>query len=297
YDWYCDLPPASPQVWGEQTDVPESADWYNSNYIIVWGSNVPQTRTPDAHFLTEVRYKGTKTCVITSDYSEASKFGDTWLSPRQGTDSALAMAFGHVILKEFYVNKQSQYFQDYVTRYTDMPMLVMLEPGEKVLNQGRFLRAADLVDNLGEDNNPDWKTIAINSKDQRLTSPNGAIGYRWGEKGKWNLEQKDKQGEVDLQLSLKDNHDEVVEVGFPYFGSAPHEYEYFQHTDHDEVQIRKIPAKKVELANGETAYVATVFDLMLAQYGVDNGMNDENRAKDYSDNVPYTPAWQEHITG
>ena len=26
YDWYCDLPPASPQVWGEQTDVPESAD-------------------------------------------------------------------------------------------------------------------------------------------------------------------------------------------------------------------------------------------------------------------------------
>ncbi|HON31650.1 MAG TPA: molybdopterin-dependent oxidoreductase, partial [Ottowia sp.] len=25
YDWYCDLPPSSPQVWGEQTDVPESA--------------------------------------------------------------------------------------------------------------------------------------------------------------------------------------------------------------------------------------------------------------------------------
>ncbi len=55
YDWYCDLPPASPMIWGEQTDVPESADWYNSNYIIAWGSNVPQTRTPDAHFFTEVR--------------------------------------------------------------------------------------------------------------------------------------------------------------------------------------------------------------------------------------------------
>ena len=23
YDWYCDLPPSSPQTWGEQTDVPE----------------------------------------------------------------------------------------------------------------------------------------------------------------------------------------------------------------------------------------------------------------------------------
>ena len=61
YDWYCDLPPASPQIWGEQTDVPESADWYNSTFIMAWGSNVPQTRTPDAHFFTEVRYKGAKT--------------------------------------------------------------------------------------------------------------------------------------------------------------------------------------------------------------------------------------------
>jgi hypothetical protein len=26
YDWYCDLPPASPEVWGEQTDVHESVD-------------------------------------------------------------------------------------------------------------------------------------------------------------------------------------------------------------------------------------------------------------------------------
>jgi nitrate reductase alpha subunit len=56
---------ASPQIWGEQTDVPESADWYNSTYIIAWGSNVPQTRTPDAHFFTEVRYKGTKTVAVT----------------------------------------------------------------------------------------------------------------------------------------------------------------------------------------------------------------------------------------
>ena len=33
-----------------QTDVPESSDWYNSGYIMTWGSNVPMTRTPDAHF-------------------------------------------------------------------------------------------------------------------------------------------------------------------------------------------------------------------------------------------------------
>jgi nitrate reductase alpha subunit len=38
YDWYSDLPPASPEVWGEQTDVAESADWYHSKMIAVMGS-------------------------------------------------------------------------------------------------------------------------------------------------------------------------------------------------------------------------------------------------------------------
>lgn len=103
--------PASPMTWGEQTDVPESADWYNSSYIIAWGSNVPQTRTPDAHFFTEVRYKGTKTIAITPDYSEVAKLCDQWLAPKQGTDSALAMAMGHVILKAFHLDNPSDYFQ------------------------------------------------------------------------------------------------------------------------------------------------------------------------------------------
>jgi nitrate reductase alpha subunit len=139
YDWYCDLPPASPQVWGEQTDVPESADWYNSTYIIAWGSNVPQTRTPDAHFFTEVRYKGTKTVAVTPDYSEVAKLADIWMHPKQGTDAALAMAMGHVALNEFYFKQRSAYFDDYARRYTDLPLLVMLEgahPGRRPQDPG-----------------------------------------------------------------------------------------------------------------------------------------------------------------
>ena len=37
---------------------------------------MPQTRTPDAHFFTEVRYKGTKTVAVTPDYSEVAKLSD-----------------------------------------------------------------------------------------------------------------------------------------------------------------------------------------------------------------------------
>ena len=180
YDWYCDLPPASPQTWGEQTDVPESADWYNSGFILVWGSNVPQTRTPDAHFYTEVRYKGAKSVVICPDYSEASKFADLWISVKQGTDAALAMAMGHVVLTEYHRDRQVPYFQDYVRRYTDMPLLVRLVKKDGRYVPERLLRASDFADGLGEANNPDWKTVGVDDATGNPVVPTGSVGFRWG---------------------------------------------------------------------------------------------------------------------
>ncbi len=298
YDWYCDLPPASPMTWGEQTDVPESADWYNSSYIIAWGSNVPQTRTPDAHFFTEARYKGAKTVAITPDYAEIAKLCDQWLSPKQGTDSAMALAMGHVILQEFYLRRPSTYFLDYVRRYTDMPMLVMLEPrAAGYYAAGRMLRAADLPGALGQQNNPQWKTVALDETSGQLTVPLGSIGFRWGEQGKWNLEQRDGGDgqDVKLQLSLIDGYDRVVEVGFPYFGGAPSEH--FSPVPLDDILRHKLPAKRLALADGSEVLVASIYDLMLANYGVERGLNDENCARDYDDIKAYSPAWAEKITG
>ena len=106
YDWYADLPVASPQVFGDQTDVPESGDWWNATYLLMWGSNVPVTRTPDAHWMAEARYKGQKVVVVSPDYADNTKFADTWLPAQPGTDGAMAMAMGHVMLKEFFVERR-----------------------------------------------------------------------------------------------------------------------------------------------------------------------------------------------
>lgn len=302
YDWYCDLPPSSPMTWGEQTDVPESADWYNSNYIIAWGSNVPQTRTPDAHFFTEVRYKGAKTVSITPDYAEVSKLTDEWLNPKQGTDAALGMAFGHVILKEFHLDNPSEYFTDYVRRYTDMPMLVVLEDYEGEddnggYTAGRFLRASDLDNDFNQPNNPQWKTLAFDETTKDLVSPQGAIGYRWGEKGKWNIEAKEgANGEdVKLKLSLIDEGD-VASVAFPHFASDKSN-QHWVSCEHEEILNRYVPCKIVTLADGKQAKVATVYDLLIANYGIDRGLGGGNVAVDFNDDVPFTPAWQEKITG
>ena len=311
YDWYCDLPPASPQIWGEQTDVPESADWYNSTYIIAWGSNVPQTRTPDAHFFTEVRYKGAKTVAVTPDYSEVAKLADLWMHPKQGTDAALAMAMGHVVMKEFYFNRRAPYFDDYARRYTDLPLLLRLKEqqladGSQVLAPDRYLRASDLSDRLGQSNNPEWKTVAFDVSG-RVVAPNGSIGFRWGpdgrdDLGRWNLEDKDGRdgAAVKLRLSLLEQADgappshETVEVALPYFAGAatPH---FPNNPQQGELTRARVPATRLRLADGTEALVATVFDLQAAQYGIDRGLG--SGARDYDDNAPYTPAWQEAITG
>ncbi|WP_298018900.1 nitrate reductase subunit alpha [uncultured Castellaniella sp.] len=300
YDWYCDLPPSSPQTWGEQTDVSESADWYNSTFIMLWGSNVPQTRTPDAHFMVEARYRGAKVVSVFPDYAEGAKFGDLWIHPKQGTDAALALAMGHVVLKEFHLAGKSAYFDRYCRQYTDMPFLVRLvRQGDRYVPD-RKLRAADFTDRLGQQNNPEWKTVACDEQTGEFIVPQGSIGFRWGQKegedaGKWNLELKDARGQnVSPRLSLIDSHDEVVPVAFPYFGGVHHDY--FKGTEHDEVLLRNLPVKRVQTAEGEVL-VATVFDLFVANYGIDRGLGGDNVAASYDDDVPYTPAWQERITG
>src|SRR5205085_11914658 len=68
---------------------------------------VPVTRAPDAHWMAEARYRGQKVVVCSPDYSDAAKFADEWLAPAPGTDGALAMAMGHVILREFLVDRQA----------------------------------------------------------------------------------------------------------------------------------------------------------------------------------------------
>jgi hypothetical protein len=45
-----------------------------------------------------------------------TKFADDWLAAAPGTDGALAMAMGHVILTEFYRDRQVPYFTEYAGR-------------------------------------------------------------------------------------------------------------------------------------------------------------------------------------
>ena len=261
---------------------------------MVWGSNVPQTRTPDAHFYTEVRYKGTKTVAVSSDFGEMVKFGDIWLAPKQGTDAA---GHGHGpcdpegipsvrrlgllprLRAPLHRHAHAGAAQGARRPPCARPLPARLAPGRRA----------------GEQNNPDWKTLVYDEDSGDLVAPNGSIGFRWGEGavnggekvGRWNPEARDGGSGRDItpRLSLIDQADAVVGVGFPYFGG-----------EHDELLTRNVPARRIRLADGTDALVATVYDPQMANYGLDRGLGGGNVATSYDDDVPYTPAWQEKHT-
>ncbi|WP_137283283.1 nitrate reductase subunit alpha [Halorussus salinisoli] len=177
YDWYSDLPPGEPLTWGTQTDNAESADWYNADYIIAWGSNVNVTRIPDAKFFLEAAYKGTKRVGVFTDYSQTAIHCDEWLSPKAGSDAALALGMARTIVDE------GLHDVPHLKEQTDMPLLVREDTG-------KLLRVAD-VRNLSTDGDAE-KVFVMADQQGTLRQAPGSLGNRDG----------------------KHDHDASIELGF-----------------------------------------------------------------------------------
>ncbi|CQR42930.1 MAG: nitrate reductase subunit alpha [Betaproteobacteria bacterium] len=285
YDWYCDLPPAFPEVWGEQTDVAESADWYNSKFTAVMGANLGMTRTPDVHFFAESRHNGTKTVVLSPDFSMVSKYADQWIPVHAGGDGAFWMAVTHVVLTEWHHQRNTPYFIDYVKKTTDSPYLVELTPSGKGFKAGRLLRANKIA-KYRDVENGDWKFLNVDRETGELVMPKGSVGHRWDKTpGDWNLRMEDAVdgAAYDPELTFLDRHDDVASVEFDEYGL-------------DLRAERGVPIRWVDTVDGRVA-VTTVYDLIMAQYGIDRGLPGAY-PKGYNDkSAAYTPAWQEVFTG
>ena len=243
YDWYCDLPPAFPEIWGDQTDVAESADWYNGKFIVVMGTNPNMTRTPDVHFLAEARHNGSKLVVISPDFSQVSKYADWWIPTKAGQDTAFWMAVNHVILKEFYADRTVPYFVSYIKQYTDMPFLIELEknPVSGNYRAGQNVRA-NRISRYGDIENGDWKFLIYDQNSNEPRMPKGTVGFRWDKKetGKWNLKLEDglDNSQIDPVISFKDEYDEVIPISSNDFADKRE-------------SIRNVPTKRLKTKDGD----------------------------------------------
>ena len=122
----------------------------------------------------------------------------------------------------------------------------------------------------------------------RLVIPKGSVGHRWDKEttGNWNMkfENTADDSPYDPVLTLLD----IKRRGRP---DDLHRVRAWTPT------LRGVPVKRyIDTVNGRIP-VTTVYDLIMAQYGVDRGLDGAYPA-DYTDkDAAYTPAWQELFTG
>jgi molybdopterin-containing oxidoreductase family molybdopterin binding subunit len=108
----------------------EFADALNSRMILLWGGNGADTRLVDFHFVTAAQQRGAKIVCIDPNHSATAQRANQWISPRPGTDAALALGLLDEILRHGW---QDDVF---LRRHTNAPFLVRRD-------NGAFLRASE----------------------------------------------------------------------------------------------------------------------------------------------------------
>ena len=111
----------------------ESLNWSFSDHVLLWSSNVLQTRMPDAHFLTRgaKEKNGAKIIYIDPRAAQTAKAADLWVPVKPGTDGALALSMCHVLVQKGLVNL------NFLKTYTDAITLIRSDSGKR-------LRASDI---------------------------------------------------------------------------------------------------------------------------------------------------------
>ena len=182
------------------------------------------------------------------------------------------MAMGHVVLKEFFVDRRVPFFVDYVQRYTDLPFLVTLEEQDGAHVPGKFLTAADLGDDT---EGAAWRRCCSTGVPASRSCRTGRSGSATPRRA-WAGGTSTSDG-VAAQLTVLGGEDgEAAEVLLPRF---------------DAFDGRAAScAAACRCAGWPGRLVTTVFDLLLAQYGVRRAGLPGTWPSGYDDaDEPYTP--------
>ena len=95
----------------------EFADAVNSRVVLLWGGNAADTRLVDFHFILEAQRRGAKIVCIDPNRTATAQKADQWISPRPGTDAALALS----LLNEIIAHERHD--EPFLQRHTNAPFL------------------------------------------------------------------------------------------------------------------------------------------------------------------------------
>ena len=86
--------------------MPAAADLKNTNCVVYWSHNPSATKSLNLEGIGKKLESGVKVIVIDPRVTDIAQRADVFLQIRPGTDGALALAFGHVIVEEGLYDKE-----------------------------------------------------------------------------------------------------------------------------------------------------------------------------------------------
>ncbi len=111
---------------------------FQTNVAVFWGCNPNVSRIPDAHYLWEGKYNGSKIIVITPEFNATCIHADLWVPVKPGFDGHLALSVISRILD------RKLYKPEFLKSRTDLPLLVRSDTKELVRLADLDLTSKDL---------------------------------------------------------------------------------------------------------------------------------------------------------
>jgi complex iron-sulfur molybdoenzyme family reductase subunit alpha len=146
---------------------------YKSNVAVFWGCNPNTSRIPDAHYLWEGKYNGSKVIVITPEFNSTAIHADLWVPVKPGADGHLALAICKRIIDKRLFDER------FLVEKTDLPLLVDDDTGQLLrvedIDEGAFDPA--LLAAFAADHDKRHEVfVAFDKKSNRLIPLPGAEG-------------------------------------------------------------------------------------------------------------------------
>jgi len=233
YDQNGDLPMFWPMTFGVQTEELESLEWPKARYTMVLGSNIIQTRLPDAHHLVEAKKNG-KLVVFDPDYCSTAAKADEWVPLKPDTDAAMGLGMAKVIID------RNLYDENFLKDFTDMPILVRKDTGKR-------LRAKD-VKGLASDARkrkiPDYRDLFVIHTEKGLEI--------------LNPERLDPSGarlDGEYQVKLVDGRNVSVRTVFTEFKESLKEYTLDKVSSITDAPAEQIERVAIEAASNKPLHV------------------------------------------
>jgi len=158
---------------GQTTD-----NFFDAEMVILTHANWSYTFPANYHFLTESRYNGTETVVMSPDYNPTNLAADIHLPINSGADAAFWNAVSQVLIEE------KLYKENFVKEQTDMPLLVRED-------NGRFLTAVDMGEAPEPHSSADRQHYIYDSETGKIAqAPRRTLTQResWVLDGEWDIQ-------------------------------------------------------------------------------------------------------------